>query len=67
MADPESPESTYQQASLNELRPLVGQRILSLVRDTEGHFGFKTDRGITVWIMRDPEGNGPGFVEVVQP
>ncbi len=56
---------TYQDACLKELAPLVGQRIKNLIRDNEGNFGFKTERGTQVWIMCDPEGNGPGFAEVI--
>ncbi len=57
---------TYQDACLKELAPLVGKRIKNLIRDNEGNFGFKTENETQVWIMCDPEGNGPGFAEVIR-
>jgi hypothetical protein len=54
-----------QDACLRALRPLVGRRIRALVRDEAGLSGFETDDGTRVWILCDPEGNGPGFADVV--
>ena len=58
-------EQDYQNACLNTLKPIVGQKIKHLIRDDSGHFGFATDDGAQVWIMCDPEGNGPGFAEII--
>jgi hypothetical protein len=60
-------EKQYQDHCLRTLMPIVGRRIESLVRDDGGNFGFRTDDGTVVWIMADPEGNGPGFAEVSKP
>lgn len=54
-------EKHYQDACLEALLPLVGKRIKALIRDDSGNFGFETEDGTAVWIMCDPEGNGPGF------
>jgi len=43
----------------------VGETVINLIKDSLGHFGFRTGDGTLVWIMRDAEGNGPGFAEVV--
>lgn len=44
---------------------LVGKRIVAIVHDRNGeYYGLKFDDGSTVWILRDPEGNGPGFLEI---
>lgn len=48
---------------------LVGRKITGLVEDdTDGNFhsipGFKLDNGAVCWILCDPEGNGPGFLEI---
>jgi hypothetical protein len=45
---------------------LVGHRIVRAVRDNEGSFGFEMENGATVWIDRDPEGNGPGWMTIEQ-
>jgi len=55
-------------ARLDELKPILGQRIISLIEDdTNGSFGFETENGTEVWIQMDPENNGPGFANVVLP
>lgn len=45
---------------------LAGRRITRIVEsDDDEHIpGFELDDGKTVWILRDPEGNGPGFLEI---
>ena len=58
-------ERQYQDASLESLRPIVGETVINLIKDSLGNFGFRTGNGTLVWIMRDAEGNGPGFAEVV--
>ena len=56
----------YQAACLKAMQPLVGKRIRGLVRDDrEGFFGFELEDDTKVWVLCDPEGNGPGFPEVV--
>ena len=60
-------EEAYQTACLDALKPLLGKRVRLLIKDAEGNFGLEMDDGTEVWIMCDPEGNGPGFAEVVRP
>jgi len=47
---------------------MIGFKITQAVEDPsgEGFFGFKAKKGrkeITVWILRDEEGNGPGCMD----
>jgi hypothetical protein len=51
--------------------PLVGGKIVGIVYDTqefgEPVVGLKVERDghkTTAWILRDPEGNGPGHMEI---
>ena len=60
-------EKQYQLACLKELIPIVGKRVINLIKDDSGGFGFETEDGTEVWIMSDPEGNGPGFASVSKP
>ena len=46
------------------LSQLVGKKIVGLIKDGGGTYGFKTDAGQLVWIMCDPEGNGPGHLDI---
>jgi len=54
----------YQKACLRELDPLIGKNITDTVCDSDGNFGLAIDGGFVLWIMCDPEGNGPGFPQV---
>jgi len=54
----------YQAACLKAMQPLLGKRISSLIQDKTGFFGFELEDQTTVWILCDPEGNGPGFAEI---
>lgn len=47
---------------------LVGRRIVGLlVDDSDSDIGavpgFRLDDGTLVFVLQDPEGNGPGFLE----
>jgi len=48
---------------------LLGRRIVQIVESTEWPAapGFLLDDDTTVWIQQDPEGNGPGFLEIQEP
>ena len=46
-------DKEYQDACLDELRPLVGKRITNLIKDDQGFFGFQTEDKVDVWINRD--------------
>lgn len=63
----DSHSQQYQAASLKALRPLVGKRIRGLIKDREGFFGLEMEDRTQVWILCDPEGNGPGFAEITKP
>lgn len=61
------------------LEQLVGSKILSITEDGEGWYGLVLERPIksaapsrhiigseivVAWISRDPEGNGPGWLQI---
>ncbi len=49
------------------LKPLIGQKIIGLIEDPEGGFyGFRVEGGVNVWVLCDPEGNGPGHLDIVK-
>ena len=55
----------YQAACLRSMQQLIGKRIVKLIKDPTGFSGFELEDGTRVWILCDPEGNGPGFAEIV--
>lgn len=58
-------EQGYQKACIKELKPLVGKTVTSVIKDEDGNFGLEIG-GTDLWIMMDPEGNGPGFPRVTK-
>jgi len=48
--------------------PLVGATITGTATDTEEEFFAlvleKDGKKVFVWVLRDPEGNGPGWLDV---
>jgi hypothetical protein len=58
--------SRHTEAMLKQMDRLVGQRITGLIRAGENDpefVGFTT--GVyDVWVLCDPEGNGPGFLDI---
>ena len=57
------------QAEIQNAQPLVGGTILSFFTDTGGEYcGFRmhlrNGREANVWVNCDPEGNGPGHLEI---
>jgi hypothetical protein len=49
---------------------LLGRKIVQMCvsPSDDGDFpGFILDNGKTVWVQRDPEGNGPGFLAIEEP
>ena len=57
------------QAEIQNAQPLVGGTILSFFTDTPGEYwGFRVrlrnGREAHVWVNCDPEGNGPGHLEI---
>lgn len=54
------------------LSQLRGKTITEIVRDGGGQYtdecmGLKFQDGTVAWIQMDPEGNGPGFLEIEKP
>jgi hypothetical protein len=59
----------YIDACLRAAAPLVGKKVKRLVRDggsqyTDEMMGLEFEDGTTVWVMCDPEGNGPGHLGI---
>ena len=59
-----------------EYSKLKGKTVRRVVRDTEPKddprgddtvYGLEFADGTTAWILRDPEGNGPGFLDLQAP
>lgn len=64
--------SKYVEYMQEHLAPTVGQRITNVVVDDindpyEPVLGLKLEDGSTIWCLRDPEGNGPGHLELQGP
>lgn len=60
-------------ANIAHLKCLQGRRITGLcIDDSPGTladfhrplYGFQVTGGLVVWIMADPEGNGPGHLDI---
>lgn len=51
----------------SHLGPLVGHKITKLIFDGDETWGFEIDNGARAWILRDEEGNGPGFLDIEKP
>lgn len=56
-------------AEVRQLLPLVGRRIVGTCVDEDdpAFFGFRLDDGTSVWPWCDPEGNGPGHLNIEGP
>lgn len=52
----------------DEYKKLVGLKVTGVVKDSSDEFeelyGLKMSNGTIVWILCDPEGNGPGFLDI---
>ena len=48
---------------------LLGRKIVQIVESTEHPPtpGLRLDDGRIAWIQCDPEGNGPGFLQIEKP
>ena len=52
---------------VEHLSQLVGKTVTKVVKDGEGYdafWGLKFDDGTVAFILCDPEGNGPGHLEI---
>lgn len=51
-------------------KKLIGKTVESLVMDQsnahETFFGLKFHDGTIAWILQDPEGNGPGHLDITK-
>jgi len=59
-------ESDFMSAHLQQL---IGLTVVAVVRDgghahTDECHGLLFTDGTIAWVMRDPEGNGPGFLDI---
>lgn len=53
----------------NHYLQLAGLTITGLVKDDSDDkliYGLKLSDGKIAWILQDPEGNGPGFLDITQ-
>lgn len=55
---------------INQLTPLVGGQVTSVISDGDGFFGLQIKqvdgKVVNMFIMRDDEGNGPGSFELIE-
>lgn len=56
-----------QRYTVGALHLLVGKTVTGYRVDRDGTGGLQFTDGTMAWILADPEGNGPGHIEVVQP
>jgi hypothetical protein len=57
------------QAMIEHLSPLIGRTIKGIVKDDsdptmETVYGLELDDGTELFILCDPEGNGPGHLSI---
>jgi hypothetical protein len=45
---------------------LVGKKVTRVIREEE-IYGLVFDDETVTWILQDPEGNGPGHLEIQEP
>lgn len=53
------------------LHQLVGKKVTDVAKDKDGSdydttYGLMFDDGTVAWILQDPEGNGPGHLDIVK-
>ncbi|MEN6550160.1 MAG: hypothetical protein ABFE07_29300 [Armatimonadia bacterium] len=52
------------------LHQLVGKKVTGVAKDSDSEFdatyGLMFEDGTIAWIMCDPEGNGPGHLDIVK-
>ena len=59
-------ESSYYE---KEYGQLIGKKVVGLAADAADatFMGLRFDDGTVAWIQCDPEGNGPGFLQIDVP
>lgn len=64
MTDPQL-ENDY---TIKHLKQLVGKKVTGVCVDQDGEmYGLVFTGGVVAWIMCDPEGNGPGHLDIDNP
>ena len=65
-----APQDRFTRVLNERFGRLIGKKVEALVRPAQddefyqqGMFGLKFE-GMIAWVMQDPEGNGPGFLEI---
>lgn len=48
------------------LAQLLEKTVKKVIFDGEEVYGLEFHDGTKAWIMRDPEGNGPGHLDIMQ-
>jgi len=44
---------------------LIGKKVTKIAKEADGEFyGLIFNDGTIAWILQDPEGNGPGFLNI---
>ena len=54
---------------IEQYRRLIGRRVVGIVKSPASRirralYGLKFDDHTVAWVMCDPDGNGPGFLEI---
>lgn len=60
-----------QDYTAEHLHQLVGKKVTGIAKDEDGGefdtaYGLMFDDGTIAWIMCDPEGNGPGWLDIAK-
>lgn len=60
------PQKTKPDPFVTHYSQLVGHKVVNVVRDVGDNetYGLLFSNGATAWVMCDPEGNGPGFLDI---
>jgi len=65
-----NPGAKAEPFTVKHLRRLIGRKVVAVAHDgnpddyRETVFGLQFDDGSIGWILRDPEGNGPGWMDI---
>ena len=58
---------------MKHFNPILGKKVVGIVHDPSGgdnlfpQLGLRFEDDTIAWILRDDEGNGPGWLEIVEP
>lgn len=51
---------------IDYLRQLIGKTVTKVAWDGDEVYGLEFSDGTLAWIMQDPEGNGPGHLDITK-